>query len=1016
MNVSRIHGLLVAFAFASAARAQTTVGLPGTAVDLAATSAGKLLVATGQGDVLEVDTAGGTLTLAAPGQFVRPLVACVSLAPGVAAVLDDTGSIFEVGSVPGTPILRYADAFLIREPTDLVLDTNGNFWIPCKTVSNNTRSVAHVSADGSRWGYFDVTRSPLAGAHDPLTGALLLTDAAGAIEVLTVDADGAPINTVLVSASGMSVAALDGDVAIAADGDVYYSAGAVVKLLSRASLTTSNFASFASTVRGVAFAPASGGIGDSLWIVEGSPSTLREVPATEIGGPLLGPALADVPGTGTQVLSYTYNVNETIVDRDGHLLIGGDSFGANVRVDRIALPGVTLSNVATGAMGLSSRIEGLAVARDGRIHALTRFGAVHAIDESGPTVVSTPFSDPLDRVVTGKDLELARNGDMFVADRKGWDFGSIARITPSGAYSDLCLVEEARGVHVDPFGARLLATEWNNTGFNGAVGVVNAGAGTLDDLPGFAAFNMSNQENFGDGDMVVDVTGRVYTSALDEFSVVVWNPATQRKKRLASGYLNNVGGLAIARSSTGANSSTGFSLYVSQWNRLHEIPGVPPAAPRAFDEDAPGIGRVLGWTRPEWGRPLAFVHEPLLGALVVVTDLPAVVEFPLDGSTPSVLCDNGLGSSGDLCAVAARANGDLLVGTTSGDVLLLDASNGYTPSTWFADVLDEIDELSDLVHDDTLGTWLLEAAPTPAQSAPLWHLVGGVLTRVAEPWNGAALAFDPLTADLFVAQAASPTSGGEVLRLHTGSTPMRVNHWPSERYESFAFDGLSRGLAPDGDGNLYAACDASGRIALVARSNGAVTVPAGNYDTPIDAVVAPGRPGVAGVQGASLFVLDGCAIFEHGIAGPVPSAPVPALEVDPFTAPALFQFGGGNTLELVSPADAGLPFLVLPGVSGQLTPLPLASITGDLSDTRTLPQEFDLLWFNAINGTPPFVNWLNFFDGAGVPVAPLTFDLPNALPYTGYDFLVDLMWVSLDPFAPSGVRTVGGTSQIRVGL
>jgi hypothetical protein len=776
-----------------------------------------------------------------------------------------------------------------------------------------------------------------------------------------------------------------------------------VKRLARGTLTTANFASFASTVRGVAFAPASGGIGDSLWIVEGAPSTLREVFVSETAGPLLGPALADVPGTGTQILSYTYNVNETIVDRDGHLLIGGDSFGANVRVDRVSLPSVTLTNVATGAMGLSSRIEGLATERDGRILALTRFGAVHAIDEGAPTVVSTLFNDPLDQLVTAKDLELARNGDMYVADRKAWDFGSVVRITPGGVYTDLCLVEEARGVCVDPFGARLLATEWNNTGFNGTVGVVNQGAGTLDDLPGYSTFNMSNQENFGDGDMIVDVTGRVYTSALDEFSVVVWNPETQRKRRLASGYLNNVGGLTIARSTATSNSSTGYSLYVSQWNRLHEIPSVPPPAPRAFDDGAPGIGRVLGWTRPDWGRPRALVHEPLLGALVVLTDQPAVVAFPLDGSTPSLLCDGTNGLVGDLRAIAARANGDLLVGANTGDVLLLDASNGYTPSTWFVDALDEISELVDLVHDDTLGTWLLEAAPLPDRSAPLWHLVGGVLTRTAQPWNGAALAFDPLTADLFVAQAATPNSGGEILRVHTGSTPQRVNHWPSSQYETFAFGGLSRGLAPDGAGNLYAACDASGRIAAIDRSSGSVGI-------------APGRPGVAGAQGASLFVLDGCAIFEHGVAGPTPSAPVAAVEVDPFTAPALFQFGGGNTLELVSPLDAGLPFLVLPGVSGQLTPLPLASITGDLSDTRTIPQEFDSLWFNAIGGVPPFVGWLNLFDGAGVPVAPITFDLPNTLPYTGYDFLIDLVWVSLDPFAPSGVRTVGGTSQLRVGL
>jgi hypothetical protein len=989
--------------------------LAGTAVDLATTAGGDLLVVTSQGDVLEITPLGATTVLAAPGQFARPLVACLSTGPGTAAVLDDQGSIFDVGSVPGTPQTVYSDLFLVRDPTDFARDANGTYWIACRTISNVTRAVAHVSADGQRWGYFDVSRSPLGLAQDPLTGSLLFTDSTGSLGLLTVDGDGAPVASTLTSASGFSVANLDGDAVVASDGDVYYAAGNLVRRFARGTFSTGTVASFGGIVRGVTFAPASAGNGTSLWVIEGATSTLREVLVSESAGPALVPTLAAVPGTGTQVLAYTYNVNETIVDRAGHLLVGGDSFGSNVRVDRVSLPGVTLSNVATGAMGLSSRIEGLEVEPSGRILALTRFGTVHTIVEGGPTVVGTLFSDPLDQVVVGKDLARGRDGTLYLADRRGWSFGAVSRISPAGTLSDMCLVQEARGVVVDPFGARLLANEWNNTGFNGVVGVVNDVAGTLDDLVGFTAFNMSNQENLGDGDMVVDVTGRTYVSALDEFSVVVWNPETNRKKRFATGYLNNVGGLAIARSSVGATSSTGFSLYVSQWNRLHEVPGVPPAAPRALDREAPGIGKVLNWVRPEWGRPVAMVHEPVLGALLVLTDAPAVVEMPLDGSSPNVLADSGTGLVGDVCAIAARASGDVLVGLANGDVLELDASNSYAVGTLFVDALDEVAELSDLVHDEVAGTYLLGAAPTSAGTAPLWQLAGGSLTRVAQPWNGAAMALDPLTGDPFVAQAATPKSPGELLRIHAGQVPARANHWPSTGYRAFALEGGTRGLAFDGAGNLYVASDVSGRIERIGRNTQAVSTPAGNYDLPRDLAVAPGRVGVAGAQGASLFVLDGWSVFEHGIPGPVPGATTLAIEVDPFTIPALFQFGGGNTIELASPADAGLLVLVLPGLAGQDSPFPLSAFSGDPSDTRSVPQDFDLLWLDALAGATPFAGFLNVLDGTGAPVAPITLDLPNVPAFTGLGALLDLTWVSFDPLSQSGVRTVGGTTQTRVG-
>src|SRR5690606_37525647 len=143
-----------------------------------------------------------------------------------------------------------------------------------------------------------------------------------------------------------------------------------------------------------------------------------------------------------------------------------------------------------------------------------------------------------------------------------WDFGIVSKIDSAGVWSSLVAVEDTRGVLADPFGVRLLANEWNATGFAGVVGVVNELNGTLDDLPGFKSINWSNQENHGDGDMVMDATGRIYTSAEDEFSVVVWNPETTRTRRIGSGYLGSPGGLAIARSTNALTSPTGWSLYV----------------------------------------------------------------------------------------------------------------------------------------------------------------------------------------------------------------------------------------------------------------------------------------------------------------------------------------------------------------------------------------------------------------------------------------------------------------------
>lgn len=1011
--------LLAAGALCAPAAAQTTLALPGEATDLSTTASGDLLVTTSQGDVIEITAAGSATWLAGPGDFARPIVASVSLAGGSAAVIDNSGSIYEAGTVPGVPQLIYGDVYLVREPTDLGLDTDGTFWIPCKTVSNNTRCVTHVSDDGQRWAYYSVEGTPIALAADALTSTIVLSDLDFGLDSLDADADGAPDRDAFGAASGFAAGRLDGDVAVTATGDVYVASDKSVLFHDRSAGTTTTFLTFVGTVRGLALAPASTGPGDSLWVVSGnSQSTLTEHLLGETAGPRLLPAITDVPGTGTQLTTYGLNANCATVDTNGDLLVGGDVFGAAVRIDRIAIPSLATTTVADAADGLSSRIEGMHVTREGRIYALAAFGAVHTIDEGpGAPAVAAIFSDPLDQVVVGKDLAIDRRGDVYIADRQSWSFGLVHRLDASGGFATLLALQDTRGLLGDVFGARLLANEWRNTGFNGVVGEIDEVGAQLLPFEGFEGLNISNQSNVGDGAMTMDATGRVYVSCEDEFAVRVWNPETERTRRIGSGYLNRATGLAITRATDPLASSTGFSLYVSQWNRLHEIENVPPPAPRTVDLDAPPAGRVLTWSRPEWGRPVAVAHDASLGRLVAVTDEASVLELPLDGSPATLLADATSGLVGDLTCIAVEASGDLLVGNRDGVVYRLSPLSGYVPAIEFADPLDALANLVDIVHDVGAGTFLLDATTDPEDVSRVYELAGTTLTLLALPWNGRGMCLDPLAGDLFVNQAATATSEGEVLRVHRGVTPAMANHWPSAEYTPFDLDQTSGGSACDGDGNLYVVSASTGRVHSVDRASQVASLIAGNYDAPLDAVVAPGRPGIAGANGASLFVLDGYCVFEHGIDADVLSSPITrSSDPDPFMVPALFKFDGGHVLQLESPANAGEQFLILPGTAGQSNGYPTLLVGQDPGDDRVIPQDFDLFWIDAIVGAAPFANFLGTFDGAGLPVTPIRFNAPSTPSVTGLDLHIDLTWVTLDTNAPNLIGTIGGTAQTFVGL
>lgn len=999
---------------------QTTLLMPGEARDLSRTAAGDLLVTTAEGHVLEV-TAGGSATfLANPGDLARAPIASVSLGPGSAAVIDETGSIYEVGTVPGVPQLLYGDVFLVREPTDLAIDTAGNFWIACKTVSNNTRCITHVSGDGVRWAYYSVEGSPIALENDPITGGILLSDGFNGLETLLADGDGAPVRQVVGGASGFAAGRLDGDLAVNDLGDAYVAADDEVLFHDRSAGTTTSFASAAGTIRGLALAPASTGGGDSLWMVSGNGgSLLEEILLGETSVASVVAAITDVPGTGTQLTTYGLNVNCATVDRNGDLLVGGDVFGSAVRIDRITLPGLVTTTVADAADGLSSRIEGLHVNRDGRIYALAAYGAVHTVDEGpGAPTVAAIFSDPLNQITTGKGLAVDRRGDVYIADRQGWSFGLVHRLDAGGGFATLLSLQDTRGLLGDTLGGRLLANEWRGTGFNGVVGVIDEQGAQIDPLVGFDGLNISNQSNVGDGAMVMDASGRVYVSCEDEFAVRAWNPETERTYRIGSGYLNRATGLAISRSTDQGTSPTGFSLYVSQWNRLHEIPGVAPPAPRTVDLDAPPCGDLLSWSRPEWGRPLAIAYDAAGARLVAVTDAETVVGLPLDGSPATRIAHAGTGITGPLTCVAADASGEILVGNRDGLVVRLSPGSGFVPTVEFADAADDLSNLVDLVFDPVAGTYLLDATSDPESVSRLYRLAGpSTLELLALPFNGQGMSLDPIAGDLFVSQAASGTSPGEVLRVHLGVTPALANHWPSAQYTPFDLDAASRGSAFDGSGNLYLASAVTGRVEVVDRAGQTSTLIAGNYDEPLDVVVAPGRAGIAGVGGASLFVVDGYSVFEVGIDEDVPTFSVSrTLDPDPFMVPALFQFGGNHTFTLESPTDAGLPFLVLPGTFGQLNGYATSLVGGDLSDTRVIPQDFDLFWFEAVIGAQPFNSFFGVFDGAGVPVSEVRFNAPNTPSITGLDLRFDLTWVTLDATAPNIIRTVGGTAQTFVGL
>ena len=610
--------------------------IDGTVKDLARDAAGRLLYCTAGGEVGRIvpGISRQVLATAATGPFPEELRALAETPGGDVAVLDVVGDIrvLTAGSAPA--VLRYDDNLMIQDASDLVVDASGNYLVASATPSPGQRALNWISSDGFRWGYYLVRHQPLALAYDPLSGGVVLSETTSGGNLQLIAAGSATRQTSALDTSthpGISASVSDGDVALENDGDVYWIAGGTVWRRNRASGTTSVFATGLGTLRGAAIAESSpyrsSATGWSLYVAEGAnPARIREFP--EVGAPAaaLLPSQGFVPGRGTKVnVSFGFQAFDLAADNQGRLLLGGSNFGATHFVKRVTLTGTpSIATVASSANGLSGIVEGLVVDVDDAIYALTRTGTIHKITEA-PLTVTTIFSDPASQITAGKDLALDVDGTFYVACRESWDFGKLMSVTPfAGGATFLTATEETRGLAASP-GGGLYLSQWRNTGFAGTVERFHFDDASLETLPGFAGMNYTNDSVWGDGDIVVDADGSVYTLSEDDWSLVRYDANEDGLVRVGSGYLNRPSGLALAPSTAASGSTTGWSLYVSEFDNLWERASFPPPASTFVDAS---LGLVFGRSLfaapdPRHGRPTAIA--PASGGGVLIATAAGVI-------------------------------------------------------------------------------------------------------------------------------------------------------------------------------------------------------------------------------------------------------------------------------------------------------------------------------------------------------------------------------------------------------
>ncbi len=635
--------------------------IDGQVKDLVRDSQGRVLYCTSQGQVGHF-VPGGVHTVLTSGPFPNELRALALTPGGDIALLDSEGNVRVLFGGQPPAVLVYTDAYMIQDASDLIVDDVGNFLIASATPSNGLRAMNWISGDGQRWGYYLVRHAPVQLASDPLTGGIVIVDATNGGNLQLVAAGNPYRPTSLLEGTthpGISAAQSDGDLVAEADGDLYWIGGGNVWKRRRATNTTSVFAAGFGQLRAVTIAPESGFIpGDgrwSLYVAEGqNPTRIHEL--TGVGSPGDPIALSQgfVPGKGSKInLIYGFQVYDLTADNDGNLLVGGSNFGTTHYLKRITLSGTpSIATVATSANGLSGIIEGITVAPDDRIYALTRDGVIHRITE-GPLQVSTVFSDPSGQITAGKDLALDLDGTFYVATRESWGFGKLLEVS-GGVATLLTTTVESRGLAAHPAGG-LYVSQWNAPGFAGTVDRYDFSSDTLDPNPGFATMNYTNDSVWGDGDVCVDANGSVYTISEDDWALIRYDPGADAFVRVGSGYRNHPSGLAIAPSTDGSGSTTGWSLYVAEFDFLFEKPSVAPPASTLVDSS---LGLVVAGTLPpRYGTPRALAASPSGRTLWVSTSGGWVLEFdPLTGAVEPV-AGASEGLSGDLVEILSEPAG-----------------------------------------------------------------------------------------------------------------------------------------------------------------------------------------------------------------------------------------------------------------------------------------------------------------------------------------------------------------------
>jgi hypothetical protein len=677
---SAVLGLLALVPLARSSAAQVPlyppVALPydpaakidGTVEDLARDAAGRILYCTAEGQVGRIVPGGvwSVLATQASGPFPNELRAVAETPAGDVAVLDKEGHVRVLFGASTPASLVYSDLHMIADATDLIVDGRGSYLIASATPSNGQRAMNWVAADGVNWSYYLVKHMPAQLAHDPLTGGILIADTTDGGKLQLVRAGSETHQTNLLDGTtqpGLTLAQSDGDLTAEADGDVYWIAGGKVYKHTRSTSTTTLFASGYKQLRGAVIAASSGwapsATGWSLYLAEGDhPTRLREIANVDAPGGVIAADQGPVPGRGLPVnVNFGFQVFELTADNQGRLLVGGTLFGPSQFIKRITLTGTpSITTLATSANGLIAPVEGLCVAPDDSIYALGRTGEIQWISE-GPLIVTTIFSDPTNTITAGKDLALDVNGTLYIASREGFGFGKVSAVT-GGTASLLTATQDSRGLAANPAGG-MFVSQWHNTGFNGTVDLLHFAGNTLETLPGFSGMNYTNDFVWGDCDICVDANGAVYTISEDDWSLVRYEPGLQGFVRVGSGYLNHPSGLAIAPSTATSGSTSGWSLYVSEFDNLWEIPSV--AAPAATLVDA-SLGLVAGRRpaaspHPRFGRPRALAVGPWGEGVLVGTAGGWVLE--LDRATGELrpLAGPEQGLRGELVALVAEEHG-----------------------------------------------------------------------------------------------------------------------------------------------------------------------------------------------------------------------------------------------------------------------------------------------------------------------------------------------------------------------